>query len=125
MRFYAHTAAHNRVIHFKTGWPPAKRMAFRPFDAQAPSGNTAAIWQSGVHPLPGHSARLPMAANAAGASASAASPELAAFPFYRGGLYHWGIRGLGSRWEVDDYVNSGTYTTLHQVGCPDCALIVP
>jgi hypothetical protein len=37
------------------------------------------------------------------------------FPFWRGGQAHWGIGGLGNRWEVDDYSNGPNYNTLHMV----------
>jgi hypothetical protein len=37
------------------------------------------------------------------------------FPYWRGGQAHWGIGGLGNRWEVDDYSNGPNYNTLHMV----------
>jgi hypothetical protein len=37
------------------------------------------------------------------------------FPFWRGGQAHWGIRGLGNRWEVDDFPGNSNYNTLHMV----------
>lgn len=46
---------------------------------------------------------------------------LTEFPFFNPGKYHWGIRGEGFRWEVDDYYRhtnnqSGyAYNTHHQV----------
>ncbi|TXD71600.1 lectin-like protein, partial [Aequorivita antarctica] len=36
------------------------------------------------------------------------------FPFWRGGQAHWGIRGLGNRWEVDDFTNN-SFSTIHRV----------
>ena len=37
------------------------------------------------------------------------------FPFWRGSQAHWGIRGLGNRWEVDDFPGNSNYNTLHMV----------
>jgi hypothetical protein len=34
---------------------------------------------------------------------------------YLAGTYHWGIRGAGGRWEVDDYPNNATQNTHHQI----------
>src|SRR5690606_23511540 len=36
------------------------------------------------------------------------------FPFWRSGQAHWGIRGLGNRWEVDDFTNN-SFSTIHRV----------
>ncbi|SRX53805.1 HYR domain-containing protein [Aequorivita sp. CIP111184] len=36
------------------------------------------------------------------------------FPFWRNGQAHWGVRGAGNRWEVDDFtINS--FSTIHRV----------
>jgi hypothetical protein len=40
---------------------------------------------------------------------------LTEFPFWRGGQAHWGIRGLGNRWEIDDFPGNANYNTLHMV----------
>jgi hypothetical protein len=40
---------------------------------------------------------------------------LTEFPFWKGAQAHWGIRGLGNRWEIDDYPNNNNYNTLHMV----------
>ncbi len=37
------------------------------------------------------------------------------FPFWLIGTYHWGIRGGGSRWEVDDFSGNFAYSTYHQI----------
>lgn len=34
---------------------------------------------------------------------------------YIGGNYHWGIRGLGSRWEVDDYPGGAGYHIIQYI----------
>jgi hypothetical protein len=37
------------------------------------------------------------------------------FPFWIGADKHWGIRGNGFRWEVDDYPANSSNNTLHQI----------
>ena len=108
VRFYCHTAAHNRVIHFKTS---KGFQAGAAWDGST-SGNSAGYWNSGYTPLSGHSAHLPGATNA---GFSGSTDGFWNFPFYKSGTYHWGIRGFGNRFECDDYPNSYQHTTLHQV----------
>ena len=124
VRFYGTTSGHDRVVHFKTSRPEVKAMAFRPYNATSPSGNAPSVWTSGFTPLAGHNANLPAATTSAGYGAGPSRPELAAFPFYGytgsgTGRHHWGIGGgTGSqahRWEVDDYPNDDSRTTLHQI----------
>ena len=108
VRFYCHTANHNRVIHFKTSNSFVAGVAW---DGSS-SGNTAGYWSSGYTPLSGHSANLP------GTTDNVFSGSIDGFwnfPFYKSGTYHWGIRGFGNRFECDDYPNSYQHTTLHQV----------
>lgn len=50
-----------------------------------------------------------------GTVTSTAPNTLTNFPFYRGGVGHWGIQGLGTRWECDDYPNGFSSDTLHRV----------
>ena len=37
------------------------------------------------------------------------------FPFWKGGTYHWGVRGMSSRWECDDFPNDDPYSTIHRI----------
>lgn len=37
------------------------------------------------------------------------------FPMYKGGTHHWAVAGYGNRWEVDDYPNNASNTTIHRV----------
>jgi len=66
---------------------------------------------------PDHHATLPQGAMSfmSGKGDSA----LTEFPFYDGGVAHWGVRGAGQRWEVDNTPVTGspsdTYDTLHRV----------
>ena len=77
------------------------------------------IWNTGFTKLSGHSANIPGGANCCGMHIPP-NPALAALPFYINGRHHWGIRGCGFRWEVDDYVGPDPAAnpcgdTLHQV----------
>jgi EGF domain len=40
---------------------------------------------------------------------------LTEFPFYESYNYHWGIKGLGTRWEVDNFTGDGSQNTIHRV----------
>lgn len=44
-----------------------------------------------------------------------ANGEFTDFPFYEAGTTHWGVKGSGSRWEVDDYPNGAYFNIYHQV----------
>ena len=112
VRFYCTTSHTSRVIHFKTGNAFQAGVAF---DGSL-AGNAASYWNSGYTLLDGHTAYLP------GSTAhvyTGISYGFWNFPFWVSGSYHWGIRGIGSRWECDDIaVNTASgyqYTTLHQV----------
>jgi len=37
------------------------------------------------------------------------------FPMYNGGTHHWAVAGFGKRWEVDDYPDDASNTTVHRV----------
>jgi len=37
------------------------------------------------------------------------------FPFFNGGDYHWGIRGAGDRWQVDDQPSNSSKDTIHRI----------
>jgi|UPI00047FB0CA hypothetical protein len=106
LRFYGKTALHTRVIHFKTS-----------------NENTISYFKTGTGSmtgiatnftfLTGHSAYLP--ASTAHYISDQGTIAMTNFPMYLSGTYHWGIRGGGSRWEVDDFLNSYTYNTYHQI----------
>jgi hypothetical protein len=106
-RFYCTTSAHSRVLSFKT------RNAGALNYIKSGSGNSPSYWTSGVIKLAGHSAYLPVATN--NANSGTGNSAMTQFPFFRTATYHWGVRGEGHRWECDDYANSASNTTLHQV----------
>jgi hypothetical protein len=63
--------------------------------------------------LTGHSALLPNSAR--DYFTNQGNYAMTNFPFWLGGTYHWGIKGHDYRWEVDDFNNSSSYHTFHQI----------
>lgn len=106
LRFYGATSAHGRIIHFKTS-----------------HSNTITYFKTGTGGMTGinlsfialssHTALIP--SNAVDTFPNQGNEAMTNFPFWRSGLYHWGIRGGGSRWEVDDFPNSFSNNTYHQI----------
>ena len=64
-------------------------------------------------PLPDHTANLPESADEGFSDQE--DKAMTEFPFYKSANYHWGIKGLGSRWECDDYPNNYSQDTYHQI----------
>lgn len=106
LRFYGKTSAHTRVIHFKT--THAATISY----FKTGTGSVNGI-QSNYTLLSGHTANLPV--SSASFFSDQGNSAMTEFPFWLGGTYHWGIRGSAYRWEVDDFVNSNSYNTLHQI----------
>jgi len=106
VRFYAKTSAHSRVIHFKTSH--AGTISY----FKTGTGSCSGI-QSSYTLLPGHTANLPAAA--ANFFTNQGNISMTEFPYWLSGTYHWGIRGLGNRWEVDDYPSNPNFHTYHQI----------
>lgn len=106
LRFYGKTSAHSRVIHFKTSH--AETLSY----FKTGTGSASGI-QSSYTALTGHSAYLP--ASSASFFSSQGNSAMTEFPYWLNGTYHWGIRGGGSRWEVDDYPGNSTFSTFHQI----------
>jgi Stigma-specific protein, Stig1/Fibrinogen beta and gamma chains, C-terminal globular domain len=107
VRFFATTnQGHGRIIDFTTTSPECITYFTTGI------GNCSQIALR-YKPLSGHTANLPVGVN--GAFDSRGDLAMTNFPFYVGGSYHWGIGGLGNRWEVDDYVGGYSVDTLHQV----------
>jgi hypothetical protein len=63
--------------------------------------------------LTGHTAFLP--GNTANYIVDQGNSAMTNFPMYLFGTYHWGIRGSGARWEVDDFPNNSANSTYHQI----------
>lgn len=106
LRFYGVTSGHNRIIHFKTSHL-----------------NTINYFKTGVGSMTGintsftalisHTAFLPTSAS--NYFLDQGTIAMTNFPFWLSGTYHWGIQGHGSRWEVDDFPNSSSNHTFHQI----------
>jgi hypothetical protein len=108
LRFYAKTSAHSRVIHFKTSHNNTMNY-FKNGTGSMTGISTAGNYTT----LTGHSAYLPNStANYFADQGNAAMTE---FPFWLNSTYHWGIRGGGLRWEVDDYPGNSANSTFHQI----------
>ena len=103
-RWYAETSAHGRVIHFST-----------PFGINYLTSGTGDM--IGVNAdftaLTGHTANLP--ASAGSTVGNSGDLALTNFPYYKHNTHHWGVRGHGSRWEVDDYPSNASNDTFHRV----------
>ncbi len=106
LRFYGVTSGHGRIIHFKT--TQANTLNYFKTGSGSMSGiNTSFIL------LSGHTALLPNSAR--DFFTNEGNLAMTNFPFWLNGLYHWGIKGGGSRWEVDDFPGDGRHNTFHQI----------
>lgn len=103
-RFFCKTASHNRIMHFKTS-----------LDAVFSYFSTGTGSLTGIATnhtlLSDHSANLP--GQTASYYTNQGDEAMTNFPFWKGGIYHWGIKGTGSRWECDDM--GGSYDTIHRI----------
>ena len=106
MRFYGETTGHSRIIDFKTTYSNVLDYV------KTGTGSFNGIENGNFSTLTGHTANIP--ASAVNEFADQNDFALTNFPFWRSGIAHWGIRGLGSRWEVDDQANN-TRSTIHRV----------
>src|SRR6476661_1999443 len=108
VRFYGQTSAHTRVIHFKTTL--ASVLSY----LKTGTGSMSNLGAAGTFTaLAGHTANLPASADAYYSNqGTIAATEV---PIYRGSTNHWGIRGAGSRWEMDDFPNNSANSTIHRI----------
>jgi hypothetical protein len=106
LRFYGKTSAHSRVIHFKTSH--SGTLSYFKLGTGTASGI-----QSSYTALTGHNAYLPN--SSANFFVDQGNSAMINFPIYLNASYHWGIRGGGSRWEVDDFPNNSANSTYHQI----------
>jgi len=107
MRFYGTTTGHTRIIDFKTNYTNVLNYVKTGTGSFYGLNNNATT-------LTGHTANIPLTASLNGFFGSQGDFALTNFPFYVAGNHHWGIRGLGNRWEVDDQANN-TQSTIHRV----------
>lgn len=103
-RFYCRSGAHSRIMHFKTS--AACKSYFN-------TGTGSCTGITTFTALGGHNASLPGSASAF--FSNQGSSAMTEFTFYAAGSSHWGIRGLGNRWECDDFPNNSANHTQHQI----------
>lgn len=110
LMFYGQTSAHGRVINFTTSFAAGLSYAktgLGGFDGlQNPLNYTL---------LPGHTATQVPSAGLNGFFNNEGNFALTNFPFWVSASAHWGIQGMGNRWEVDDYPNDESNSTIHRV----------
>jgi len=106
LRFYGKTSFHNRVINFKTSH--ANTISY----FKTGTGSMSGI-ASSYTALTGHTAYLPN--STAHYFTDQGNSSMTEFPFWLIGTYHWGIKGGGSRWEVDDFPGNFANSTYHQI----------
>jgi hypothetical protein len=106
LRIYGATNAHNKIINFKTSH--IGTISYFKTGVGSMSGITQSFTA-----LLGHNSVLP--GSAANYFTDQYDLAMTNFPFWVSGTYHWGIKGHNYRWEVDDFNNSASYHTLHQI----------
>ena len=106
LRFYGTTSGHGRIIHFKTSHANTINY-FKLGTGSMTDINTS------FTALSGHTALLP--GSAANYFSNENTLAMTNFPFWLNGIYHWGIQGHGSRWEVDDFPGDSRHNTYHQI----------
>jgi len=106
LRFYGKTSAHGRIINFKNSHSNTINYF------KTGTGSMSGI-NSNYSTLEGHTAYLPSSAN--DYFSNEGNLAMTNFPFWLAGTNHWGIKGAGSRWEVDDYPNDSSNHTFHQI----------
>lgn len=104
-RFSCTTSAHGRVLHFKTSTTAV--LDYMRTGSGSMNGITSATL------LAGHTAVLPGGTNSyySGQGDSA----MTNFPFYKSSSNHWGVKGVGTRWECDDFPSNSANSTYHRV----------
>ncbi|MBZ9788460.1 T9SS type A sorting domain-containing protein, partial [Psychroflexus sp. CAK57W] len=105
LRFYGETSGHSRIIHFKTD----QGLSY----FTSGTGNIYTTIAANFTALTGHTANIPLATN--NGDINRGGLALTEFPFYTTGNYHWGIKGRGNRWEVDDFPGNESRSTIHRV----------
>lgn len=109
VRLEGMTSNHNRKVHFFTEDSTVVQSVLDGSTAPAETD-----FQNLVTKYPDHTANLPDAATGSTGDNTDRIFEHE-YPFYEGGTYHWAEAGGGNRWEVDDYTNDASQTTIHRV----------
>ena len=109
MRFVGVTAAHNRRLDF-VSWDP---ICIAYFGMGAGISVNCSGLANKHRTLPGHTAMTP--AEMTSYYEDQGDYAMTNFPFYLSGIHHWGVRGSGSRWEVDDSAGGAQFSTMHRI----------
>lgn len=108
VRFFAQTSRDpNNIIDFTTDFSAVLDYV-KTGNGSFSGINNPANYNLGVS----HNASIPQ--NAPDFFGNQGDLALTNFPFWRSGQAHWGIRGLGNRWEVDDFTYN-SFSTIHRV----------
>jgi len=116
MRFTARTSNHIRVIDFVYS---NGGMNYARTGGAIGGGSGSSLFVNinqlyGSRLLPAHTAaQIPYGTD--GWYSNQGDLALTNFPFYRSGSHHWGVRGSGDRWEVDNNGRGSADHTHHQV----------
>lgn len=109
MAFWARGGTADKVINFRTSDPSVIRYATTGQGRFNPGFSTTL----GTIFSAQQTSSIP--SNAPSYFENKGDYALTEFPFWRSGQAHWGIRGLGNRWEIDDFPGNANYNTLHMV----------
>jgi len=101
VKWFGRTSNHGRTIDFWTTNTGTINYA------NTGSGSNSGI-NSSFTTLSSHNANNPGNADNFGSG-------WVSFAFYKSSQNHWGVRGSGNRWEVDDFPGNSSYNTLHRV----------
>ena len=108
MRFYGITTGHNRVIDFRTSFANGINYV------KTGTGSFANLFRPENHILGANHTATIIPQGAGNVFVNQGNLALTNFPFWASGNAHWGIRGAGARWEVDDSAVNG-HSTIHRV----------
>lgn len=106
-RYFCRSGGHGRTFHIKSS-SAACATYFK--TGTGSCNNINATYTA----LTGHTGVTPATALDA-AFTNQGSSAMTEFTFYRSGNNHWGIRGLGGRWECDDFAGGSAQNTLHRL----------
>jgi len=106
VRFYGKTSGHTRIVHFKT--TESGTLSY----FKTGTGGCYNIGNSYTY-LTGNTGQIPQGVN--GWFENFGDYAMTDFPFFISGNRHWGIKGMGDRWEVDDYPGGPGNHTYHQI----------
>jgi len=108
--FYGKTSNHDRVIHFRGSVSNVIDYI------KTGTGDMSGIGDSGNYTQGSLAANGPYLPGAMDLIYNDRGDlAMTNFPFYNISDYHWGILGLGDRWEVDDYPNNASKDTIHRI----------